>query len=438
MATVLLGVVVLVPFVAGAASHAFGAARAPQAVRTSLGAALVMVSAVTMAALDVTITLPLLGDRSLVLSPIAQLGIQLVALGMLGLVLSLEDESPALVSGWLTIAWVSVGGLTLALLVNALPLALLAFLSAALLWAIGETVVAPGTSSTVVMRYAALLALVLPLVLTAFRLAIERTATTPDAERLVLALLVPSFGLVLGLMPLHAWALTLASGTPRPMLFGVLTLVQTAGFALLLRTFASYSWMLGAAQGPLLVGGAVSTLVGGWLALAARLDDADDFLVYAVVANGGLLLAGLGARAEAAGSGVALMLSARVIALVLLALAPRAGGSLRRAAYAIGILTLAGMPGLAGFPGLWLILRRLQESSGAVAPLAILVGCFFLAATALRRWQVEDAPEPAGGARGARRAVWMLIAVLVVLGLAPQIITPAFSGSLRDIFFLVR
>jgi formate hydrogenlyase subunit 3 len=359
---------------------------------------------------------------------------------MLGLVIAQEDEARPLIVGWLGVAWLSLGGLVLALMINLLPLALLVFLASAMVWALGLPWMQREISSQAVMRYAALLALVMPLLLSAFRLAMERTSTTPHVEQAALALAVPGFGLVLGLIPLHAWALTLASGTPRAMLFGVLTLVLTAGYVLLFRTLADYAWMLGAAQGAFIVGGAVSALVGGWLALSARLDDPDDFLVYAVVANGGMLLAGLGARSATAGTGVALMLFARVLALILLALAPRAGSGLRRWAYGIGILALAGMPGLAGFPGLWVVLRRLHSAWAEPWPwpsIALVAASFLLFATAVRRWSAPESSDGSGaqGAHGAQRAVWALLLLLVAIGVAPQLITPAFEGALRGIFF---
>lgn len=432
----LLLVVVALPLAAAATSHFSREDRAALAVRSSTVFAMALTLAVSVTAVDAE--LPLLAGRSLILSPIAQLGIQLLGLAMLGLVLALEDEAPELVIGWLTLAWLSVGGLVLALLISAMPLALLAFLAAAMLWAVGLPMAQRNVSSAAIMRYAALLALLLPLLLATFRIALDRTGTTLASERSVLALAVPGFGLMLGLIPLHAWALTLAAGTPRPMLFGVLTLVQTAGFVMLLRTLAVYPWLLGSAQGALVVGGVLSALLGAWFTLSARLDDPDDFLVYAVVANGGLLLAGLGARSEVAGAGVALLLFARVLALVVLALAPRAGPTLSRGAYAVGILTLAGIPGLAGFPGLWLILRRLPEGWGSPVPsLALLLAALLLFAATLRRWQADpvDGQPGRAGAPGARRAVLALCAILVVVGFAPQLIAPAFTDALRGIFF---
>jgi formate hydrogenlyase subunit 3/multisubunit Na+/H+ antiporter MnhD subunit len=188
-----------------------------------------------------------------------------------------------------------------------------------------------------------------------------------------------------------------------------------------------------AAQGAFVMGGCVSAVVGAWMALSAPLDDPDDFLVYAVAANGGFLLAGLGARSVSAGAGVALLLLARVLALLVLALAPRAGRDLRRWAYGVGILTLAGAPGLAGFPGLWLILGRITESYVAVF---LVAASFLLFATGLRRWHVDEevGPNSEQGVPGARRSVLALIVVLIVLGIAPQIAAPAFTGALRDIF----
>ena len=438
MGVILLFVVVGLPFAGGGACLRLGAANAERALRVSVGVALVLVLTVSLAVIDVEI--PLVAGRTLVLKSVAQLGIQLLGLAMLGFVLARTTDAPDVIAGWLPTAWVSLGGLTLSLLLTPLPLAVLVFLGAALLWPFGLPGAARRAATGVVMRFAALLALSMPVILIAFRLAEERTGATPGLEHLVLALAVPAFGLLIGVVPLHAWSLTVAGGAPRPMLFGVLLLVQTASFGLLLRTLATYTWMTGVAGDALVVGGALSALVGGWLALAARRDDPDDWLVYATVANSGMLLAGLGTQSAGAGAGVAMLLFARVLALVTLALAPRVGRSLRRLGYAAGTLVLAGTPGLVGFPGLWLILRRLQATEHTLANLAILAGSGFLFATAVRRWRADPGDDSVDGPAesedpGARRAVISLMVLVIVLGFAPQVIATAFATAVQDLFF---
>jgi len=436
MGPVLLAAVVLTPLAASAACFRLGSPRSGLALRLSVATALALVACVSLTS-DVTI--PLFSGRALVLESTVQLGIQLLGLAMLGFVLSLVAEPPTSIAGWLAIAWLSLGGLIVALLLSSLPLAVLVFLGATLLWPFGLSAVERAPSTNAVMRFAALLALTAPLLLASLRLAELRTSATPDVERAALALAVPAFGLVMGLIPLHAWVLTLASGTPRTMLFGVLLLVQTAAFGLVLRTLATYPWMTAEARHALVIGGALSACVGGWLALSARRDDPDDWLIYATVANGGVLLAGLGTQSKVAGAGVALLWFARVLALVVVALAPRVAERLGRLATAAGTLALAGTPGLAGFPGLWLILRRLQETDHTVANLAVLVGCGLLFATAVRRWRTgfltfHTAPA-AGDEGGARRAVIALIALMVLLGMAPQVVAEAFANAMRDMPF---
>jgi formate hydrogenlyase subunit 3/multisubunit Na+/H+ antiporter MnhD subunit len=435
----LLLLLVGVPLAAAAITYYLGARRSSLALRVSILAAVALV-VLTMSRTMVDVRLDLLAERGLLLSPVAQLGVQLLALAMLGLVLSLEDEEPELVAGWLPVAWLSVAGLTVALMITSLPLAVIAFFGAAMLWAFGLPDSSRRRSSGPVMRYVALLALAMPLLMIAFLFAEERTTATPQIEWITLALAVPAFGLLLGVIPLHAWTLTLASGTPRAMLFGVIGLVQTAGFALLLRalTTSAYPWLVEPSRGLLIGGGAISMLVGGWLALSARMDDPDDFLVLAFVANTGLLLAGLGAHSAAAGAGVALLLFARVLALVLLAMAPRVAGTRRRIAYAFGILTLAGTPGLAGFPGLWLIVTHLGSGRTSLAQVALLAGSAMLFATAVRRWRADVPGDEShvDTGPGAGRIVLVLAVLLVVLGLAPQIIAPAFTGAMRGMYFV--
>jgi len=429
----LLLMVAALPLGAAVVSQVAAARRPGWASRASPLVALLLALAATFAAVDTPLLL--VARRALVLTPAGQLGVQLLALMTLGLVLALESEPPQVSADWLPVIWASVGGLTLALLLSELPLALLMLLGAALVLALGLSGRRRARSRDTVMRYAALLALVMPLLMMAFRLATDRTSATPELEDVVLAFAVPGFGLLLGVFPLHAWALTLAGGTPRPMLFGAIGLVQTAGVALLLRTVVRSPWMLEGAHGALMVGGALSALLGGWLALSARRDDPDDFLVYALVANAGFLLTGLGARSAVAAAGVALLLLARVLALVVLALAPQVTGSLRRIAYGAGLLTLAGTPGLAGFPGLWLILQRLPETTTLLVPLALLLGSAALFTTAVARWRLDAEAADTVASPGARGAVAVLALLLVLLGLLPHLVAPAFTGAMRGVFF---
>jgi formate hydrogenlyase subunit 3/multisubunit Na+/H+ antiporter MnhD subunit len=288
------------------------------------------------------------------------------------------------------------------------------------------------------VRYLAFVALALPLVLGGFRVAEAQTAAAgPALKALALAFLAPGFGLILGLIPLHGWTLTLAAGAPRAMLFGVLTLVQTAGFLLLLRALQAYPWLASDASALLVFGGALSVLVGGWLALSARLDDPDDWLVYAVVASGGIVLVGLGVQTLAAAVGVLVLLLARVFALVLVAMAPRAGSwRLERLANGMGTVTLAGTPGLAVFPALWLVLHSMHGLAAPAVQLAVLAGGVCLFATAVRRWATagaDDRPD-----LSPHRAVYLLVAVLMVIGLLPALFIPSIADVLREMFLRER
>ncbi len=435
MATLLLALIVGLPFAVAAATPILADRRPDDLPRISNYAALLLAVIVSLAVVDVEI--PLLGGRALILLPVAQLGVQLMALAMVGMSMSLDDQAPDEAAGWLTVAWISLGGLTLALLVTSLTLAVLAFVAAGLAWAFGPPAADASSTTGPVLRYAALLTLTAPLLLAALRLAEMHTGATPELEPLILALAIPGFGLVLSLVPLHAWTVTLAAGSPRPMVIGVLGLVQTAGFILLLRTLARHPWMVQQAEIPMILGGALSALVGGWLALSSDKDDPDDWLAYAAIASGGMLLAGLGTQSRAAGDGVTLLLFARVLAIVVVALSPRGSARIGRAAGAAGALALAGTAGLAGFPGLWPILRALRQGGHAIAAASLLAGSGLLFATAVRRWPVAAPPwhRPGVPSRHGQLSVLALIAVLVLLGIAPQIAAAAFSHALRGLFF---
>jgi len=438
MDVALLSAIIVLPFLAALACARAIATNPRQAMVVSTAAAFVLAVLGLLATVDSVLPLLLTG-RELLLTPIAQLGIQLQALAILGLFRPAGTVHEARMAPWLPVAWLSVAGMTLALLLNSLSLGLLAFVAAAMLWAFGLPASERSVAAGPVLRYAALLSLVMPLLLLAFALAERRTGSgTPDLEIVALALAAPGYGLILGIVPMHAWTLSLAGGAPREMLLGVLTLVQATALVMLLRTLEAYPWISEVASTPLLVGGTLSVLVGGWLAFSARLDDPDDWLVHAAVAHSGMLLIGLGTQSHAAMVGVLLLVFVRVLALVTLSSSRRVSGHLRRLGFGTATLALAGTPGLAGFPGLWLVLGHVPTTYAAAIRLAVLAGSGLLFATAIRHWRApatlaDDTPAGADD-RGARVAVWVLIAVLLSLGLAPQVVVGAFERALRGMF----
>ncbi len=435
MGRIFLALVAALPFVMAALTAAAAERWPPRLIRLSGYGAIGLVLTGSLAAVDVAIMTPL--GRSLVLSPLAQLGVQLLALGMLGLGLALGDEERQDAGRWLPVAWLSTGGLVLALLVTSLTLAAITYVAAGLLWAFGPPKSARQSPTGPGLRYAALLVLALAPLLTALRLC-ELGLSVEGVEPLARALIAPGFALLLSLVPLHAWTVTLASGSPRIMVIGVLTLVQTAGLVLLMRVFGAYPWLMAAERPLLYMGGALSLLLGGWMALSADERDPDDWLAYAVIANTGLLIMGLGTQSTRAAAGITLMLFARVLALLTIALARRAAPAMARLARAVGTLTLAGTPGLAGFPSLWLLLLALQLQAPAVASLPVVVGSGLLFATAARRWQADsslEATTPAP-AEQVRWPLVVLIIALVALGLVPHLAAAVFGNTLSGPFLI--
>ncbi len=435
MGRLFLAIVAAFPFVMAGLTFVAADRWPGRLIRLSSYGSVGLVLTGSLAAVDVTITAPI--GRSLVLSPLAQLGVQLLALGMLGLGLSLSEEDRRDAGRWLPLAWLSSGGLVLALLVTSLTLAAITYVAAGLLWAFGPPKAVRQSPTGPGLRYAALLVLALAPLLTALRLS-EVGLSVEGVEPLARALLAPGFALLLSVVPLHAWTVTLASGSPRAMVMGVLILVQTAGLVLMLRVFAAYPWLLTAERPLLYAGGGLSLLVGSWLALAAEERDPDDWLAYVVIANTGLVMMALGTQSMRAATGVSLMLVARVLALVTIAMAVRATPSMARMARAVGTLTLAGTPGLAGFPSLWLLLLALQLQAPAGASLAVLVGSGLLFATAVRRWRADGSPQ-AFACAPAEAVHWplvVLIAALVALGLLPQVAAAVFGHTLSGPFLI--
>ena len=104
MASALLLLVLALP-VAGAAACAVAADRRIELVpRLSNYCALTLAVVVSVAVADVSITVPFVEGRALSLSPAAQLGIQLMALSMVGLSLAVARSRRSEVVPWLPLA----------------------------------------------------------------------------------------------------------------------------------------------------------------------------------------------------------------------------------------------------------------------------------------------------------------------------------------------
>lgn len=195
--------------------------------------------------------------------------------------------------------------------------------------------------------------------------ALGKQGITPAAI-LALAFIATGFGFKISSVPFHMWAPDVYEGAPTPITAFLSVASKAAGFALVLRVFATAfvpaerTWL------PLfLVLAAVTMTLGNVVAI--RQDNIKRLLAYSSIAHAGYILMGLAAATADATSGMLVYLTAYTLTnlgafIAIIAFSTRVGsdriedysGLSRRApmlalALAICLLSLAGIPPMAGF-----------------------------------------------------------------------------------------
>jgi NADH-quinone oxidoreductase subunit N len=260
-----------------------------------------------------------------------------------------------------------------------------------------------------------------------------------------LGLMVVGFGFKVALVPFQMWTPDVYQGAPTPIAAFMSVGAKTAGFAALGRVVlyafgqqhASWSWLL--------AGLAVLTMTVGNLA-ALRQANLKRLLAYSSIAHAGYILVGLAAGNEA-GTGAVLFyllvyafMNVGAFAIVL-ASERLAGASARgetvaelaalaagrrwpAVAMAIFMLSLAGVPPLAGFLGkLYVFAAAVQGGLAWLAAVgvvnSVISAYYYLRVVAAMAWP-QGAAAPGGIlSRGVQAAVVLAALAVVLLGLWP-------------------
>ncbi|MCY4189377.1 MAG: NADH-quinone oxidoreductase subunit N [Bryobacterales bacterium] len=264
---------------------------------------------------------------------------------------------------------------------------------------------------------------------------------------MVLALITTSVGLFfkIAAAPFHMWAPDVYEGAPTPTTAYVSVASKAASFALMIRLFVTGYGSLAEAWVPLLAVVAIATMTIGNLAAVTQ-SNLKRLLAYSSVAHGGYILLGLVAFSETGLRGIAIYLLAYVFmnfgAFALVAALRREDGQAaeelddlnglfgRAPGYtilmAIFMLSLAGIPPLAGFYGKYYIfLALLGEGYYILAVLAALyvaVSAYYYFRVIRACWLGEPAERPAtlDMNLGTRTALVASGALTVLIGILPQ------------------
>ena len=275
----------------------------------------------------------------------------------------------------------------------------------------------------------------------------EAVAARPDGDWvLTLALITTSVGLFfkIAAVPFHMWAPDVYEGAPTPTTAYVSVASKAASFALMIRLFLvaygsvadSWIYLLGFV--------ALVTMTVGNLAAVTQ-SNLKRLLAYSSVAHGGYILLGLVAANEAGLRGVAVYILAYVFmnfgAFALIAALRRDGEAAeeledlnglfsRSPAYtilmAIFMLSLAGIPPMAGFYGKYYIFLALLQEGHYVfalfAALYVAVAAYYYFRVIRACWLAQSGEKPAALEMNLGTRVTLVAsgALTVIIGIMPQ------------------
>ena len=266
-----------------------------------------------------------------------------------------------------------------------------------------------------------------------------------DATRIT-RLLGLGFAILLFVPPFHLWLPKAAQHADVYSLAFVIVALHSAGYFFLLQFLNAYEWLRLSPEVAFAMrsGGAVMALVGGaWALTQSNIVRAGAFILL-VDLGVSLLVAGR-ATADAYALGLGLS-GARVISVGVWALSvgllERTSGGVEKqdlagaaytnpllsAAAVIGLLSLAGAPLTAGFPGRWAAIGTLGKAYVVSATTIVLV--MILCSAAAVRWVLVllDDPERAPHSRpesGWERFYLLAgVGLTLLLGLLPQLLYP--------------
>jgi NADH-quinone oxidoreductase subunit N len=247
--------------------------------------------------------------------------------------------------------------------------------------------------------------------------------------------------------PLQLWAPDVYQGSPTPSTAFQAVGSKAAGFVLLLRVFYTAVPEVAPMGARLMMGiAAITILYGSLCAIPQR--NLKRLLGYSSIANAGFLLLGIAAMSDAGQSAILFYLVAYLFAVVaaflVICLITRAhddadiaglAGLNQRApllafALTLSMVSLAGIPPLAGFFGKFLLLKAVVEQAGSdpaywallsvgVVGVVISLYYYFGVVRAMYWQQAPASAEPVPISRPMRGAVYFCVAGMLFLGLFP-------------------
>lgn len=259
-------------------------------------------------------------------------------------------------------------------------------------------------------------------------IAVRMADVEPNAAILIAVTFFVAFGTKLGLFPFHFWLPAVYAGT-RPAVAAILSgaLANIGAYGLLRFGAGLLPQELELGSTVLIVIGGASVIYGAVLAVSRR--DPAEMLAYSAIGQAGYVLVALGIGGPIGLAAAVLYAILNALTKALLFLSAGLRGALVAGAFAVGALSLAGMPPAAGFLGKLQLFRSGLDSGSVALMVLLFVGGALSFVYAFQLYQHEFWRGRRRGvdgeavvvSRAGVRAVSVALALLVLaLGLWPE------------------
>jgi NADH-quinone oxidoreductase subunit N len=261
--------------------------------------------------------------------------------------------------------------------------------------------------------------------------------------------------------PMQMWAPDVYQGAPTPVTAYLAVASKAAGFVLLLRVlFVAAPFLARQWEALLMAVSGISILYGNLCAIPQR--DLKRLLGYSSIAHAGYLLLGVAALNRNGASAILYYLTGYLFTLgaafVVICLVGRESGDisalaglnkrspLLAAAMAMAMVSLAGIPPLAGFAGKFLLLKAVIEHAAAnpayyglafVALAGIIISLYYYFGVIRAIYWREDAPDPSPipVSPAMRVSLAACMAGMIWLGLFPNAVVVAAEQAVKALNF---
>lgn len=249
-------------------------------------------------------------------------------------------------------------------------------------------------------------------------------AVDPNAAVLIAAGFFIAFSVKLGLFPFHFWLPTVYAGA-RPAVAAVLSgaVANIGAYGLLRFGVDLFPEQLRLAGVALVVLGAASIVYGGVLAVSRG--DAAEMLAYSAIGQVGYVLVALGVGGPVGLMAAVLYSVINSLNKALLFLAAGVRGALVAGAFAVGALSVAGVPPAAGFIGKLELFRTGIAAGSAALVVLLLVGSalslvYMFQVYQRRFWRPDPQATGAPSPLPQRLLAAALALLVLVAGLWPE------------------